>query len=280
MAQSRRIQAGFTLIELLVVVSIISLLLTILMPSLRGARESARMAVCRNNLRCIWTGIRAYSLEFGDDLPFMEDINLSDPNADPFDSAYPTSVGTMLMKYVNPGSWRCPSATSGYPVNAPRGQWKMTYMFKTAGKVGEGVAYRDDARSNTGSVLDPAISNYLTFDGRPIRVLDGRRYVPSLALNKNKKGNWNARNPIIWEAMGEYSLTNRSAFGDPGWNGRPEYPHRGQLEKRSDLKNSYPAYSRKTNGLGKKSGAHELHADGDKVEIYYTRYHEQHDAGI
>jgi prepilin-type N-terminal cleavage/methylation domain-containing protein len=42
---------GFTLIELLVVVSIIALLIAILMPTLRNARESARRVRCASNIR-------------------------------------------------------------------------------------------------------------------------------------------------------------------------------------------------------------------------------------
>ena len=43
--------ASFTLIELLVVISIISLLISLLLPALQHARESARMALCGNQLR-------------------------------------------------------------------------------------------------------------------------------------------------------------------------------------------------------------------------------------
>ncbi len=42
---------GFTLIELLVVISIIALLVSILMPALSRARESARNSLCQSNLR-------------------------------------------------------------------------------------------------------------------------------------------------------------------------------------------------------------------------------------
>lgn len=43
--------AGFTLIELLVVISIISMLMSILMPALSAAREQGRGIVCASNLR-------------------------------------------------------------------------------------------------------------------------------------------------------------------------------------------------------------------------------------
>ena len=44
---------AFTLIELVVVISIIALLLSILMPSLQRARESARTVVCKSQMRQI-----------------------------------------------------------------------------------------------------------------------------------------------------------------------------------------------------------------------------------
>jgi len=54
---------GFTLIELLVTVSIIALLVAVLLPSLRTARESARRCVCVGNLRAIASGSNLYATE-------------------------------------------------------------------------------------------------------------------------------------------------------------------------------------------------------------------------
>jgi prepilin-type N-terminal cleavage/methylation domain-containing protein/prepilin-type processing-associated H-X9-DG protein len=46
---------GFTLIELLVVVAIIAIMIAVLLPSLRRAREQGQAAVCGSNLKCLTT---------------------------------------------------------------------------------------------------------------------------------------------------------------------------------------------------------------------------------
>ena len=52
---------GFTLIELLVVISIIALLLTILLPSLKKARELAKIVVCGSQERQLGLGYTLYA---------------------------------------------------------------------------------------------------------------------------------------------------------------------------------------------------------------------------
>jgi prepilin-type N-terminal cleavage/methylation domain-containing protein len=54
---------GFTLIELLVVVAIIALLISILLPSLAGAREQAKQAYCLSNMASLGKGSNAYASE-------------------------------------------------------------------------------------------------------------------------------------------------------------------------------------------------------------------------
>ncbi len=57
---------GFTLIELLVVIAIIAILLSVLMPALRKAKEIAAAVVCMNNQRTMAMGYRAYSADNDD----------------------------------------------------------------------------------------------------------------------------------------------------------------------------------------------------------------------
>ncbi len=96
MLSARR--AGFSLVELLVVIAIIGVLVAIMLPAIQAAREAARSASCRNNLRQISTAIHLYhdtcrhlpparidqgtvgagTSTFYIILPFLEEGNLAD----------------------------------------------------------------------------------------------------------------------------------------------------------------------------------------------------------
>jgi prepilin-type N-terminal cleavage/methylation domain-containing protein len=75
--QSHSHRGGFTLIELLVVIAIISLLVSILLPSLTKAKELAQSTVCSNNLRNIGLEILYYAEDDNQSTPIGYDPSIN-----------------------------------------------------------------------------------------------------------------------------------------------------------------------------------------------------------
>jgi len=75
----RRVERGFTLIELLVVIAIIALLVSLLMPSLKQARDLAKHAICQANARQIGGAMQMYVPDNSDWMPGYANSGSDDP---------------------------------------------------------------------------------------------------------------------------------------------------------------------------------------------------------
>lgn len=91
----------FTLIELLVVVAIIGILASLLMPSLKKSRESARRAVCLSNLKQWSTALFLYTDDNDSKLPVYK-------NGAPGGPAY-AEINLMRYMGLNRDVAECPS---------------------------------------------------------------------------------------------------------------------------------------------------------------------------
>jgi prepilin-type N-terminal cleavage/methylation domain-containing protein len=92
-------RCAFTLVELLVVVAIIAILLAILVPYLRAAREQTKRVVCACNQRSIYLATESYAVDYGV-MPIM--------NRQGYDINYRSIAGKFVRQDIRgfgPDTW-------------------------------------------------------------------------------------------------------------------------------------------------------------------------------
>jgi prepilin-type N-terminal cleavage/methylation domain-containing protein/prepilin-type processing-associated H-X9-DG protein len=99
---------AFTLVELLVVVSIIALLIAILLPSLKRAREVAKATACMSNLRSLGLAVQQYATANGGHLITA---GLAHGGSVDEQAAW---INTLQADYGNKLVARCPADQSEY----------------------------------------------------------------------------------------------------------------------------------------------------------------------
>ena len=140
---------GFTLIELLVVIAIIALLLAILMPSLRKAKDIAKQVVCKNNCKTFGLANAMYAAEYNGYFVSNNDSTLPLINGRaPIWCTNQTFIDYLAMSneetawsvpkgsFVLPDKYQCPSARLRDKDDSSWGPWIIRTSYAMNGYSG------------------------------------------------------------------------------------------------------------------------------------------------
>ena len=165
LARIRR--TGFTLIELLVVIAIIAILAAILFPVFAKAREAARSASCKSNLKQLATAWMMYVQDYDEKCPYNS-WGQGDPCGAPSGGPKRGIWFASVQPYIkNTAVMLCPSDSGPYTAdecmttNVDK-NWVMSYSSDNENVVDSETA---GSPSAIAAIAAPA-NTYLCFDAR------------------------------------------------------------------------------------------------------------------
>jgi len=111
--------AGLTLIEMIVVLAIIALVAALIVPSVIGRPDQARVTVAQADLKSIGAALKMYRLDNGN---------------------YPTTEQGLAALVAKPTSPPAPTnyAADGYLAQPPADPWGHPYLYRSPGTSGAG----------------------------------------------------------------------------------------------------------------------------------------------
>lgn len=212
MNRNKQNRSGFTLIELLVVIAIISLLVSILLPSLTAAKELARGVVCMSNLKTIGLGIVQYA---GDNNGVMCKSFQCEHGWWPWQLGaleylpVPAGYSSSPVNENTREIWNCPTAVPLYLKSGYESEW--TYLR---------ISNDYPPWYNSGTALDTKLDE-IEYPSDQIFVIDGILYYgPYGDQDKDRKtmgaGRYNSARSRFSLIVSEYSDSGGAGFDHPG----------------------------------------------------------------
>lgn len=214
--ESARIRA-FTLVELLVVIGILALLISILLPVMGRARESASNVKCMSNLRSIGQALAGYQAENKGSMPWgfmwnrMYPAGTANQGLSAESPSYLYMWSTLLTKYMNP---KTPSGGL-----YSRGEFAQTFKCPS---VDDGT-YRQSVHYGFHSVAMPSLPYEIRGDGNMYTKRDPKYPLLKPATNADVYPD----TVLVWDTFMNAKFFVGSQYSDFAW--RYSFIDGGQL---------------------------------------------------